>query len=203
MSLKESAALRAVRRAACRTFALAVFSCMLMGFSAVPAYADGGVSFVGAWPEELDSVNPAPNLMAAGWTLSLHFDKNVGYDNAGTGDEFIQENTQKVHVLDDRGNEVEGIVVHPGSSREERQLLYVQVTEWLKPLTTYTVRIDEGIQAANGTDVSTQAYEVQFTTSAECPNGLNVYQNILIPGSIIVVVGGIVAATIRTRKERR
>lgn len=200
MSMKESAALRAVRRAACRTFALAVFSCMFMGFSAVPAYADGGVSFVGAWPEELDSVSPAPALA---YTLSLQFDKNVGYDNAGTGDGFIQENTQKVHVLDDQGNEVEGIIVRPGSSREERQLLYVQATEWLKPLTTYTVRIDEGIQAANGTDVSTQAYEVQFTTSAECPDGLNVYQNILIPGSIIVVVGGVVAATIRTRKERR
>lgn len=200
MNLRASAA-----RCSCRLFfsivISAAFAFLFTGAHPLPALADGGVSFVGTGTTNFDTLTY--NTVTGRYRITLIFDKNVGYADAGRDDAFIENNVEKVHVLDAQGNEVEGLTVCAGSSREERQLLYVDITEWLAPLTTYTVYIDEGIQAANGVDVSTESYEFTFRTSAQCSNGLSLYQNILIPTFIILIVCGVATGIIRTRKERR
>lgn len=201
MSIREgTGAFERAWRALRRALIPAALSCALIGSLPALAHAEGGVTFVGVAGADAESVSPAP---ATAYTLSLKFDKNVGYANPGADTAFIEENVQKVHLLDARGNEVEGCTVRAGNGRDDRRIIYVQATEWLKPLSTYTVHIDAGIQAANGTDVSAQPYDVTFRTSAECPNGLTLYQNVLIPACILMLAAGVVVMVIRTRREQR
>lgn len=201
MSIQESTgAFERARHALRYSLLVAVLSCALVAVMPSTAHAEGGVSFVGTVGADLEAVSPEATDI---WTLALEFDKNVGYANPGEDATFIKENIQKVHLLDAQGNEVEGCTVRAGSGRDDRRIIYVQATEWLKPLSTYTVHIDAGIQAANGTDVSSQPYDVQFVTSGECSNGLTIYQNVLIPVCILAVAAGLAFAMFRSRKERR
>lgn len=200
MSIKETAASsRALSVLGC-LLVVAVLACALMGLRVPSAYADGGVLFVGAVGVDVENVSPKPS---PAYTVALEFDKNVGYANQGQDTSFIAENVQKVHLLDSRGNEVEGVEVRTGSGRDDRRIIYVRATEWLAPLTAYTIHIDAGIQAANGADVSAEPYDVSFRTSAEMPNGLTLYENVLIPACIVAVVAGIAVMVVRGRKERR
>lgn len=192
-------------RCSCRLFFSIVISAALAflftGAHALPASADGGVSFVGTTSSTSEL---SYSTVSGYYRIALEFDKNVGYADAGRDAAFIENNIEKVRVLDAQGKEIEeDYVVHAGSSREERQLLYVDITEYLAPLTTYTVYIDAGIQAANGVDVSTESYEITFRTSAQCSNGLSLYQNISILTCVILIACGVTAGIVRTRKERR
>jgi len=164
------------------------------------AYGAGGVELAECTVinGEVD-VSPVPSNA---WKFWLHFSKNVSYANNGQDRAFIEDNAAKIHLLTEDGKEVEGYAVRPGGTQEERQVMYIDLHEWLEPLTVYQIVVEPGILAANGSDVSTERYVITFRTSALCQNGLTVFENALMVVVPVVVAAGVVGAVIKRRRAR-
>lgn len=167
------------------------------------AWADGGVEVSEIYlrgNSSSDSVSPEPS---SPWLASVQFSKNVSYANDGRDDAFVDDNVQRVHLVGPDGKDVEGVRIVPGESRESRQIIYIATDEWLSPLTTYHIVVDAGVVAANGADVLDEAYSFAFTTSAQCSNGLSLYENVGIPLFALVLVAGAVVQVVRVRRNAR
>lgn len=187
-------------RVVCAALALAG-ACALGAMLPAPAFADGGVAFVEAYyMGDAEALSPAPSNI---WSVSLHFDKNVGFARDDQDDSFVAENLARFHLYDSTGAEVEGVRFYLGSSHEERQLIYMGIDEWLKPLETYTLVADAGITASNGVDVTDKPYTVTFKTSAACSNGLTVFDMGAAGCAVAVLAAGAVAAGVRRARSTR
>jgi hypothetical protein len=177
------------------------------------ALADGGVTSTGAnffcetssmtevaagVDAAVEGVTPEPQAIFA----VVAFDKNVAWGRGGD-ETFAKENCEKVHVVDMGGNELAQTEVYTISDKDYRQFIYIRLNDWLAPLTTYRIVVDSGIQAANGEDVSEVGYVYEFTTGAQCSNGLTIYENVLIPVVVIVFVAGVLVQVVRVRRNRR
>lgn len=177
----------------------------LLGLAALPqhAFADGGVEVTDVYfcrGDVTDAVSPEPSQS---WYISIQFSKNVSYANDGRDDAFVSKNAALVHLVGPDGSEVEGYTVKPGNSRESRQIIYIVTDVWLAPLTTYQVIVDAGVIAANGTDVLAEPYVFKFTTSAQCSNGLSLYENVGIPLIAGLLALGVVVQVVRVRRNAR
>lgn len=167
------------------------------------AWADGGVEVTEVYLRGNslpDSVSPEPS---SPWLASVQFSKNVSYANDGRDDAFVDANAQRVHLVGPGGKDVEGVRIVPGESRESRQIICIATDEWLSPLTTYHIVVDAGVVAANGVDVLDEEYSFAFTTSAQCSNGLSLYENVGIPLFALVLVAGAVVQVVRVRRNVR
>ena len=164
------------------------------------AYADGGVSLVQVWAgsQGVDDVWPGP---VDGYNLSLEFDKNVSYANQ-QDDAFVSDNLAKVYVVDGSGRRLDSIVTAGASGPDDKTVIYLRATEWLVPLAKYTVVAEAGIRAKNGEDATAVEYRSTFTTSADCANGLTVYQNVALCVVAAAAMLGAVAAFLRRRRAR-
>ena len=134
---------------------------------------------------------------------SLIFSKNVAYAQVGRDRAFIEENKSLISLRRADGKPVEKYGVTVGYGHDERQVIYLFPNEWLSPLTKYQIVVAPGIQAANGEDVTTEEYVIEFTTDPYCENGLTIFQNIGIIVGVSVLALGIVVQLIRRKLSRR
>lgn len=122
---------------------------------------------------DVQSADPAPG---AAYYLCVEFDKNVSYAVEGRDDSFVEDNLGRVHLRKADGTEVAASWTRPAFGREDRQLIYVWIGQWLDPLTAYQVVVDPGVRAANGEDVSENGQAFDFKTSDRLENGWSVFQ---------------------------
>ena len=199
-----AARFRALLRIGFIAFAAALLAMVPIAASPDRAHADGGVFVTdfafGGGDFEPDVVPPEPTGI---YRLVVEFDKNVSWARRGEDDSFVKENLEKVHLVYEDGTPVEGAEIKPAYGQSDRRLIYVFADDWLRPLTTYRVVVDAGIVAANGTDATDQPYEFEFTTTADCENGLTIYENVAIPVVGVLVVAGIAVQVVRTARSRR
>lgn len=171
-------------------------------FSAFPqqAFAEGGVTLVKVWAGSrgVHDVWPGP---VDSYNLSLEFDKNVSYPNQGD-DAFVRENLEKVYVMDSAGRRVDSIVTEGASGPEDKTVIYLRATDWLAPLSEYTVVARAGIRAKSGVDATAVEYRTMFTTGAECSVGLNVYQISALVVCGLALVIGLIVSSVRKKRAR-
>ena len=162
----------------------------------IEAHADDGVHLVKVMAgENLVGASPAPSEIG---NVCLEFDKNVSYM---TGDDavIVAENLSRVYVLDGEGNHVESVVARTAGTHDERKLIYLRATEWLPPLTEFTVVAEEGIRAKSG-EISIREYRAKFTTGPGCSNGFTVYENVSIVAFVVILLSGTAGAFVRRRR---
>lgn len=199
---------RALRALACGALGLALFAA-----PAPLARAAGGVELTAVYLRGVDAVDLAaatsgavvegvdtsPSVVCV---ATLQFSKNVAYNN-GDGD-FAYRNERRVHLYGPDGQEVAGSrLLLAYYDHSLRQYIQVCTDEWLAPLTTYTLVVDEGVEAANGEDVSTCAYTVTFRTGPDCQNGFTVYENAAMVAAPSLAACGVAVQLVRNRRRAR
>lgn len=184
------------------TMAALAFLCVLFAFAlallatATPAHAEGvsceGVSY--AYDD--DGVRCEPSNA---WNIAVGFSTNVAVADGGD-DGFIQRNLDRVHLLKADGSEAPNW--HASVQGGGRRVIYIELEDWLDPLTEYQVVVDAGLEAADGTSATTSEYRETFKTSSATKNGLSVYQNIAIVAVPVFLVLGIIVQVARTQRQR-
>lgn len=169
-------------------------SAMAVGQPAAP-YVDGvSYNYDGD-----GAVATKPNDIA--WDIAVGFSENIAVPLEGSDDSFVQRNMNRVHLYAADGSEVKGW--HASVQGGGKRVIYIELDQWLKPLTEYQVVVDAGIEAAERDAASTSEYRETFKTGSMCPDGLTVYQNIWIALGVMLVIAGIAVQAVRVKRRRR
>lgn len=187
-------------------FAVALAAVLSVGI-VFPAWADGGVACTDITLSRMDDagrVDPDPRYDPDAWMWwgSLQFDKNVSYAQNGKDDGFVDNNVSKIHLQTADGRDVEGFWAEGTHSHAERQVIYLRLSERLQPASTYRVVVDQGIEAANGSDVTSQPYVFEFTTTDDLGNGLTIHALVAGAAVALAVATGIGAGCVRVAKRK-
>lgn len=145
------------------------------------------------------AVSPKPN--EAAWDIAIDFSENVAVPLEGADDSFVQRNMDRVHLYTADGREVFGwyASVQGGGKR----VIYIELDQWLKPLTEYQVVVDAGVEAAERDAATASEYRETFKTGSMCSDGLTIYQNIWIALAVLLVIAGVVVQVVRVKKRGR
>lgn len=146
-----------------------------------------------------DAVATKPNDIA--WDIAVGFSENIAVPLEGADDSFIQRNMDRVHLYTTDGGEVKGW--HASVQGGGKRVIYIELDQWLKPLTEYQVVVDAGIEAAERDAASMREYRETFKTGSMCPDGLTIYQNIWIALGVVLVLIGVAVQVVRVKKRRR
>jgi hypothetical protein len=194
---------------------------LLTFFSGSSAFADGGVQLKNAWDGEgvledgrkdespsssayQTGNNGEDREQAFGYKFSLQFSKNVAYARGGAPTGFIEDNIALISLQRADGKPIEAAYhVRAGGSFDERMLFYIDLYDRLQPLTDYCIVVEPGITAANGVDVSTERYVVNFRTDASLENGMTLYEVAAIVAFVTFGAAGIVVGCARFARKRR
>ncbi len=133
------------------------------------------------------------------WNIAIGFSANVAVADGGD-DSFIQRNLDRVHLLKADGSEAPNW--HASVQGGGRRVIYIELEDWLEPLTEYQVVVDAGLETADGSSVLTSEYRESFKTGSATKNGLSVYQNVAIVAVPLLLVAGAIIQVIRTRRQR-
>jgi hypothetical protein len=166
------------------------------------AYGAGGVELLeySGVEDGQQDVDPKPPLA---WKFSLHFSKNVSFPRDGADPAFIANNLSLVRLEKSDGSLVGAYRVRAGFSMEERGLIYIDLDDWLEPLTTYRIVVEPGIRAANGEDVSTERYTIEFKTGPQLSFGMTVFEVVALVCVGLFVVAGATVQIVRVVRRRR
>lgn len=136
------------------------------------------------------------------YNVSLVFDGNVSYASSGTdGASFVEENLAKVYVVDAQGKRVDSFAAKGASSRDEQKVIYLMSSEWLNPVSEYTIVVEAGVRSAHG-EVTKVEYRSVVGTTSQTPFGLSIYQVWGIAGATIALFVGILTAIVRKKAAR-
>ncbi len=144
-----------------------------------------------------DGVRCEPNNA---WNIVLGFSGNVSLALEGEDDSFIQRNLSRVHLLKADGSEVGNW--HASVQGAGKRAIYIELDDWLEPLTEYMIVVDAGLESADGIAMLPATYTETFKTSSQTKTGLTVYQNVALAAVPLLLAAGIAVQVVRTRRQR-
>ena len=177
---------------------LCVFFTLLGAFVATP-YAQAldlvyeGVSY--AYDD--DGVKCEPSNA---WNIVIGFSENVAVPAEGADDSFVQRNLNRVHLLKADGSEVGNW--HASVQGAGKRAIYIELDDWLEPLTEYKIVVDAGLESADGTAMLPATYTETFKSSSQTKTGLTVYQNVALAAVPLLLAAGIAVQVVRMRRQR-
>lgn len=174
---------------------------MILGPVCGIAYADDPEVTEVSYARDADGALVKPQPAGPSWNIAIGFNMNIAVAADGDDDSFIERNLTRVHLYKADGSEVSNW--HASVQGGGKRVIYIDLEDWLEPLTEYKVVIDAGLEAADGSGAMQQSYVSTFKTGASCRNGLDVYQNLWIALGLILVAAGVAVQAVRVRRPRR
>ena len=179
--------------------ATAIVFCVLLSWLVVTAsaYATDLVCEGVSYAYDDDGVKCEPSNA---WNIVLGFSGNVSVALEGEEDSFIQRNLSRVHLLKADGSEVGNW--HASVQGAGKRAIYIELDDWLEPLTEYKIVVDAGLESADGTAMLPATYTETFKTSSQTKTGLTVYQNVALAAVPLLLAAGIAVQVVRMRRQR-
>lgn len=180
--------------------ATAIVFCVLLSWLVVTAsaYATDLVCEGVSYAYDDDGVKCEPSNA---WNIVLGFSGNVAVALEGEDDSFIQRNLSRVHLLKADGSEVGNW--HASVQGGGKRVIYIELEDWLEPLTEYQVVVNAGLEAASGVNTMPAQYQETFKTGSMTKNGFTVYQNICFVVIPLLLTVGIGVQIARVRRQGR
>ena len=194
-------AFKRVRLAAVALSALVLMVGAFAGPACASAFAvDPEVTEV-SYARDTDGTLVKPEPINPSWNIAIGFSTNVTVAEDGADDSFIERNLARVHLYKADGSDVANW--HASVQGGGKRVIYIELEDWLEPLTEYKVVVDAGLEAADDSGTMQQSYVSTFKTGASCRDGLSAYQNLWIALGVLLLVAGVAVQAIRVRRSRR